>query len=440
MKKLKMSESYAGYLMVLPAIVIICAVALWPVVRSFWYSMFDLRLNHPAKSAVYLSYKLDMEKYVDTRFYVEGTLKELKENTAGHKGVEAAAVEQQLSTLHNQLMQSEAIASRYEPVKQLLDDFKPVSDATLRYVDLSREKARLYLNTIAEVTERLQALSTAENDAADQAVELMEEFRLSIMQPNFIGFGNYRYYLEELKVHNGKPGRLGMALLNTFYFTISSVFLELVLGLAIALLINKSFRGRGLVRAAILVPWAIPTAVSALMWKFLYDGQTGVVAKFCDMIGLVENPGILLTTRMGSMLSIIFADVWKTTPYMALLLLAGLQTIPVQLYEVGQVDGATKLQRFFKITLPLLKPTILVALLFRTLDAFRVFDLVFVLTGGGPANATETISVYAYKTMFAQMNFGRGATLSIVVFICITLISIGYVKILGADVLKDQAE
>jgi len=123
---------------------------------------------------------------------------------------------------------------------------------------------------------------------------------------------------------------------------------------------------------------------------------------------------------------------------MALLLLAGLQTIPQSLYEAAEVDGASRIQQFFRITLPLLKPTILVALLFRTLDAFRVFDLIYVLTGGGPANSTETISIYAYKTMFAQLNFGAGSALSVIVFLCVALISIFYIKLLGANVLGEE--
>lgn len=137
------------------------------------------------------------------------------------------------------------------------------------------------------------------------------------------------------------------------------------------------------------------------------------------------------------MFAVIFADVWKTTPFMALLILAGLQTIPKSLYEAAEVDGAGRIQQFFKITLPMLRTTILVALLFRILDAFRVFDLIYVLTGGGPANATETISVYAYKTMFAQMNFGAGSALAVIVFLCIAIISVLFVKLLGRDLISD---
>jgi multiple sugar transport system permease protein len=151
---------------------------------------------------------------------------------------------------------------------------------------------------------------------------------------------------------------------------------------------------------------------------------------------LIKNAGVLLTTHLGTTFAIVFADVWKTSPYMALLILAGLQGIDSSLYEATSVDGANRFQQFFKITLPLLKPTLLVALLFRTLDAFRIFDLVWVLTGG--ANNTETISSYAYKTMFSQMEFGKGSTLAFIAFICVAFISIGYIKILGAHVLTGE--
>lgn len=140
------------------------------------------------------------------------------------------------------------------------------------------------------------------------------------------------------------------------------------------------------------------------------------------------------------MFSVIFADVWKTTPYMALLLLAGLQTIPGSLYEAASIDGATKWKQFTSITMPLIKSSLLVALLFRTLDAFRVFDLIYVLTGGGPANSTETISVMAYKSMFNQTNFGDGSALSVIVFICVAIISMIYIKFLGRDLLGDQSK
>ncbi len=208
----------------------------------------------------------------------------------------------------------------------------------------------------------------------------------------------------------------------------------------IALLINQPFKGRGLARAAILIPWATPTAISGMIWSYMYDGQSGIFAKWLTDLGIISDMGMLMSTKAGALFAVIFADVWKTTPFIALLLFAGLQTIPDSLYEAAQVDGATKWQRFFRITLPMLKSTILVALLFRTLDAFRVFDLIYVLTGGGPANSTESISIYAYKTMFAQLNFGAGSALSVIVFLCIAIICMIYVKILGSDIIAKRGD
>ena len=188
-----------------------------------------------------------------------------------------------------------------------------------------------------------------------------------------------------------------------------------------------------------LVPWAIPTVVSALMWKFMFDGQTGIFSNLLAALGLVKDPGLILGTPGGSSMAIIVADIWKTTPYMALLILAGLQQISGELYESAQIDGASAIQRFFKITLPLIKPTVLVALLFRSLDAFRVFDLIYVMTGGGPGNSTESLSAYSYKVLFSQMNFGQGSAIAIITFICVAVISGAYVKMLGTD-LTGKAE
>jgi multiple sugar transport system permease protein len=154
------------------------------------------------------------------------------------------------------------------------------------------------------------------------------------------------------------------------------------------------------------------------------------------MVGLVDKSQNLLLTGPGAMASTILADVWKTTPYMALLLLAGLQNISHSLYEAASIDGASKIQTFFKVTLPLLKPSILVALLFRTLDAFRVFDLIYVLTGGGPGGETETLSIYAYKVMFAQTNFGYGSIIVMIMFLCVAFIAILFVKFLGANLME----
>lgn len=214
------------------------------------------------------------------------------------------------------------------------------------------------------------------------------------------------------------------SLWNTLYITGVAVALELVLGLAIALLIHQSFPGRGLARAAILIPWAIPTVVSAKMWEWILNPDFGVLNY---LLGIeahwLGHPALAIH-------AVILVDVWKTTPFAALLLLAGLQVIPNDLYRAARVDGAGAWQRFWNITLPLLKPVILITLLFRTLDTFRIFDVVYVLTGGGPANTTETLSLYAYKIYFQTLDFGFGSAISVVIFLCIMLLSLIYLKLM----------
>jgi multiple sugar transport system permease protein len=173
------------------------------------------------------------------------------------------------------------------------------------------------------------------------------------------------------------------------------------------------------------------------MWSYLYNGSSGIIANLISSIGLINAPTELLLTAKGALGAIIAADIWKTTPYMALLLLAGLQVIPNTLYESSSLDGANKFRQFRYITLPLLKPSILVALLFRTLDAFRVFDLIYVLTGGGPGGTTESISIYAYKVMFAQTRFGYGSAMILVMAIAVGIISFAYIKLLDVQIIGD---
>lgn len=242
----------------------------------------------------------------------------------------------------------------------------------------------------------------------------------------FIGLENYIELMKDERFLN--------SLSNTFLVTGISVFLELLIGLAFALVMHRTFYGRGIVRAAILVPWAIPTVVSALMWRYMYNDQLGVVNDILYRLGLIDSYVTWLGSPGLSMSAVIVAEVWKTAPFMALLILAGLQTIPGNLYEAAGIDGANAFNKFFFVTLPLLKPAILVALLFRTLDAFRIFDLVYVLTGGGPGNATEVISMYAYKTMNGYLDFGYGSAISVVIFVCVLLISFLFVKVLGTNV------
>jgi multiple sugar transport system permease protein len=232
-------------------------------------------------------------------------------------------------------------------------------------------------------------------------------------ESRWIGLENYRFLLQD--------GRFFRALFNTAYFTVVAVLLEGLLGLVFALLLHASFRGRGLTRVLMLLPWCIPTVVSAKLWAYLFDPTLGLIPRLFPLRDVSW-----LGSRGYAMHAAILVDVWKTTPFMTLLFLAGLQGIPRELLQAAAIDGASRAQTFFSITLPLLWPTAQLAILFRLLDALRVFDVIYVLTGGGPANTTETLSIYAYKTLMRTGDFGYGATLCVATFGVIMLLSAIY--------------
>jgi multiple sugar transport system permease protein len=221
---------------------------------------------------------------------------------------------------------------------------------------------------------------------------------------------------------------------NTLFITVFSVAIELTLGMAIALVMHRAIFGRGPVRAAILIPYGIVTVVAAFAWRFAFDPTTG----FVQGLPLIADDANPLGDRWGSFLVIILTEVWKTTPFMALLLLAGLALVPDELLEAAKVDGANAVQRFFRITLPLMKPAILVALLFRTLDAFRVFDSVFIQTRG--ANDTEVVSILGYNVLINRLNLGLGSAISVLIFIAVILIAAFFVKALGTSTAQQRGE
>jgi multiple sugar transport system permease protein len=213
------------------------------------------------------------------------------------------------------------------------------------------------------------------------------------------------------------------SLWNTLIITIGSVAIELVLGMALALLMHRAIFLRRTIRAAVLVPYGIITVVAALAWKFAFDPVTGFVN---PLLGVDQA---WLSERWSAFLVIIFTEVWKTTPFMALLLLAGLTLVPQDLLQAARVDGATAWQRFTRITLPLMKPAILVALLFRTLDAFRIFDTVFVQTRG--AQGTETVSIVGYHALITRLNLGLGSAVAVLIFLCVIVIAVLFIKGFG---------
>ncbi|MHA6964422.1 carbohydrate ABC transporter permease [Zobellella denitrificans] len=234
---------------------------------------------------------------------------------------------------------------------------------------------------------------------------------------NFVGLANYLELTD-----SGAYGVLAdplwwQAVGNTLWFTGVSVSLELVLGMLLALLMNQTFRGQGLVRTAILVPWAIPTIVTAKMWGWMFHDQFGVVNDLLLRVGLIDQPLAWIASPSLSMWAVVMADVWKTTPFMALMLLAALQLIPKDLYEAARVDGANAWQRFWRITLPLIMPALIVALIFRVMDALRVFDLIYVLTSN--SEATISISGYARDQMVSYQEMGFGSAASVLVFMMV---------------------
>jgi multiple sugar transport system permease protein len=234
------------------------------------------------------------------------------------------------------------------------------------------------------------------------------------LQPIFAGLDNY--------VRMVGDGRFWQSYWTTTVFTVTSVCLELLLGLGIALVLNRSFRGRNLVRTIAILPWALPTALIGLAWTWIFNDQFGVVNDILIRLGVIKTGINWLGDPTLAMVSVIFADVWKTTPFISILLLAGLQSISADLYEAHAIDGATSWQSFRQITLPLLLPQILIALLFRFAQAFGIFDLITVMTGGGPGGATEVVSLYIYATMMRYLDFGYGAALVVVTFLLLVMV------------------
>jgi ABC-type sugar transport system permease subunit len=249
------------------------------------------------------------------------------------------------------------------------------------------------------------------------------DLRMPWLGQPFVGAANY--------VELAHDARFWGALAHTFFFSVISVTLELVLGLALALAMHRAARGRGLLRAAILVPWAIPTVVAALVWRFMFDGRAGIASALLVEAGVTDQPVVWFLHAATAWVPVILADVWKSTPFVALLLLAGLQGIDPALYEAASVDGASAWQRLRHITIPLLAPAIVVALIFRTLDAFRVFDLVYVLTNGGPGVSTEPIALYTFDVLLQNLRFGYGAALAVVAAAIPFVLALLYVRALG---------
>ncbi|MDY6938387.1 MAG: sugar ABC transporter permease [Cyanobacteriota bacterium] len=234
------------------------------------------------------------------------------------------------------------------------------------------------------------------------------------LQPEFAGLANYGRMMGD--------GRFWQSLWNTTIFTSVALFFELTLGMGVALVLNRAFRGRGLVRTIAILPWALPTAIMALAWTWIFNDQYGILNDILLRLGLIREGINWLGNPTLAMVAVIVADVWKTTSFVSILLLAGLQSISEDLYEAHAIEGATPWQSFRQITLPLLMPQILIAALFRFAQSFGVFDLVQVMTGGGPAGSTEMVSLYIYATVRRYLDFGYGAALVVVTFLILVVV------------------
>ena len=403
----KITAKQAAFL--LPLFLLLSVFALYPIITSVIYSLFDYRTNDQQAAGLYTSGNFNAPLFTEDCGYINWFL----ENDI------TLVDEADQAELTTAMAKMDALAARYAAIGEV----KKVSAAEADEISAAVAAVK---SSVQAVYERNAEVSFY--NGWDKLSTIFNEMDSCLIDSNFTGLASYGKLLSDTRFFH--------SLKSTAIFTVISVILELIFGMALALIMNKAIRGIGGIRTTALIPWAIPTAVSALMWSYMYDGSSGVVAKIFTDVGLIASPELMLLSSGGAMTAAILADVWKTTPYMALLLLAGLQIIDRGLYESSKIDGAGPARTFFSITLPLLQPSLLVALLFRTLDAFRVYDLIAVLTGG--AQGTETLSIYAYKLMIAQNNYGYGAVVVLAMALCVAAIAFLFVKVLGAELVKDD--
>lgn len=402
--------TFKQFLFILPLLIFIGVFSIYPIVTSFMYTFFDYRINDQTANSFYLSERFNGELFYEDCDYINYFLDDDKTLMSEE---DQKAVEEIQATVSS-------VMSEYENAKGTEKISSDKKDELVAF----KEKLR------TDITALYDKYPDVEFYNKDKIPEILDEMDTCIVKSNFIGLKAYGNLI--------KDTRFWKALGHTLIFTVISVGIELVLGMLLALIMNKAMKGIGLVRTVALIPWAIPTAVSAMIWSYLYDGSYGIVSFLFNKLGIINSQSAMLLTSHGAMSAAIIADVWKTTPYMALLLLAGLQVIDRGLYESSAIDGAGPVVTFFKTTLPLVKPSLLVALLFRTLDAFRVYDLIAILTGGGPGNGTESLSIYAYKLMFDQSNYGYSSVVVMGMFVVVAIIAFLYVKVLGADVMGND--
>ncbi len=245
------------------------------------------------------------------------------------------------------------------------------------------------------------------------------DFRRPATFGSFAGLSNYRRLITSADFWS--------SLRTTAAFVAVTVSFQTVFGFGIALIAHRARAGKALVRAAILLPWALPTAINAMIWRWLFNGEYGVFNDVLTRIGLITQPLNWLGSVDTAFPAVMVTAIWKVSSFMGLLILAGLQGIPDSLYESAAIDGASVWTQFWRITLPSVRPALTVALIFRTNDAIRVFDLIYVLTGGGPGNSTRSLAMLSYQVSFRDLSFGYGSTYSIVLFLISAVISVTYV-------------
>jgi trehalose/maltose transport system permease protein len=250
-----------------------------------------------------------------------------------------------------------------------------------------------------------------------------QQFLAGIEPTRFVGLQNYRDLVHDTIFRN--------SVVVTVKFTVITVFFEFLLGIIIALVVNSNFKGRGVMRAVMLVPWAIPTVVSAQMWKWMYDDVFGVINDAGERLHLISHNVAWISQPNTALGAVAAMDIWKTTPFVALILLSGLQVIPRELYEAADVDGASPWRQFWRITMPLLRPAILVALIFRTLDALRVFDVFYVFFGS--RLDTQTMAIYDQNTIVATGDVGYGSAISVAIFLIIGIFVAIYVTFMRVE-------
>lgn len=404
--------TFKQFLFILPLLIFIGVFSIYPIVTSLMYTMFDYRTNDQQHNSFYMSQQLNAKLLAEDLGYLDWFI----ETDAKTEGL------------------SEEDAAEFEAVRTEIAEILSKYEGSEGVSKVSKEDIQEVKDFKVNIEEKINAVYDKNADLEfynkDKVPQILEEMDSCVVESNFIGTKGFQKLFHDT--------RFFKALGHTLLFTIISVAIELVIGMILALIMDKAIKGIGAIRTIALIPWAIPTAVSAMIWSYMYDGSYGVISKIFSSIGLISKQSEMLLTANGAMTSVVISDVWKTAPYMALLLLAGLQVIDRGLYESASIDGAGPFTTFFRITLPLIKPSLLVALLFRTMDAFRVYDLIAILTGGGPGNGTESLSVYSYKLMFGQSNYGYGSVVVMGMAVCVALIAVLYVKVLGADVMNND--